>query len=156
MVFSVKANKNKIIAIAVLIAIICSAIFMLPSITKPAPVVYPASTEDERIEFLNSFSWQVGTAPIESREVTIPSEFSEVYSNYNEMQKAQGFDLEDYKGLVCTQYIYLVENYPLEGKLVHATLLVNNDNIIGGDISCAEVDGFMHGFAIDSKAYGEK
>ena len=27
--------------------------------------------------------------------------------------------------------------------------------VIGGDVACAEVDGFMHGFAPDSARYGE-
>ncbi|MFI3205731.1 MAG: DUF4830 domain-containing protein [Clostridia bacterium] len=155
MVFSVKANKGKIIAIAILLAIVISAALMLPKITTTTTEEFSAVTLDERIEFLNSFGWQITREAIESREVTIPKEFSEVYETYNEMQKAQGFDLEEYKGLICTQYIYMVENYPLEGSEVHATLLVYDGKVIGGDISCAESDGFMHGFSVDSKAYGE-
>ena len=38
---------------------------------------------------------------------------------------------------------------------MYATLLVQGDLIIGGDVACGEIDGFMHGFAPDSARYGE-
>ena len=33
--------------------------------------------------------------------------------------------------------------------------MVQGGIILGGDIACAEVDGFMHGFAKDSAYYGD-
>ena len=84
----------------------------------------------------------------------IPREFNDVYKNYNAMQQAQGFDLAPYSGQVVTQYKYLITNYPDETE-VYATLLVYGEVIIGGDVACGKVDGFMHGFAKDSARYGE-
>ena len=84
----------------------------------------------------------------------IPAQFNDVYTTYNVMQKAQGFDLKPYAGETCTQYKYKVTNYPGEQE-VYATLLVYGKLIVGGDLACAEVDGFMHGFAADSARYGE-
>ncbi len=155
MVFSVKANKNKIIAVLILLVILILGIIFMPSMFNSETAEVMGETPEQRIEFLESFGWEITPEPIEEREVIIPTEFSEVYEKYNTMQKSQGFDIEPYKGIVCMQYIYMVENYPETDKEVHATLLVCEGKIIGGDISCAEADGFMHGFAIDSKAYGE-
>ena len=84
----------------------------------------------------------------------IPAQFNDVYQNYNAMQQAQGFDLAPYAGEVVTQYKYKVTNYPGETE-VFATLLVYGRLIIGGDLACAEANGFMHGFAADSARYGE-
>lgn len=154
MVFSVKANKNKIIAaVAVVIILLCGIIF-LPNIFE-AEESYSGETNSQRIEFLNSFGWEVGDDSIDERNVTIPSQFSDIYTTYNVMQIAQGYDLEPYAGEICTQYIYLVENYPDEDGEIHATLLVYDGVIIGGDISCSELDGFMHGFAADSEYFGD-
>ena len=66
----------------------------------------------------------------------IPSQFNDVYTAYNVMQQAQGFDLKPYAGEICTQYLYKVENYPDETE-VYATLLVYGDQIIGGDLPAA-------------------
>lgn len=117
---------------------------------------YSGETNEERVAFLQSFGWEIfPEQPAEAREVMIPAEFNDVYTTYNVMQKAQGFDLEPYAGEVCTQYKYKINNYPNETE-VYATLLVyGNLIIIGGDVSCAETDGFMHGFAVDSARYGE-
>ena len=84
----------------------------------------------------------------------IPAQFNDVYTAYNVMQQAQGFDLEPYAGQICTQYVYKVENHPGDDQ-VYATLLVYGDEIIGGDIASTAVDGFMHGFASDSAHFGE-
>ena len=103
---------------------------------------------------MESFGWQVQTEPSETREVMIPAQFNDVYTAYNVMQQAQGFDLKPYAGEICTQYLYKIDNYPDETE-VYATLLVYGDMIVGGDVACAEVDGFMHGFAPDSARFGE-
>lgn len=87
------------------------------------------------------------------REVVIPAEFSDVYTAYNEMQNAQGFDLKPYAGEKCTQYRYIVTNYPNTNDTVIATLLVFGDRIVGGDLAADTADGFMHGFASNSEPY---
>lgn len=115
---------------------------------------YSGETNKERVAFLQSFGWEIDPEPAEVRKIMIPAQFDDVYTAYNAMQKAQGFDLEPYAGEVCTQYKYKINNYPNETE-VYATLLVYGKVIIGGDISSAETDGFMHGFAADSARYGE-
>lgn len=154
MVVSLKANRKRIIAFLLLAVIVAGACLFLQSRGQEERQPIPGGTNEERVAFLQGFGWQVLTEPAETREVMIPAQFNDVYTAYNVMQKAQGFDLEPYAGEICTQYLYKVENYPNEPE-VYATLLVYGDQIIGGDVACAEVDGFMHGFAPDSARFGE-
>ncbi|MCI9116189.1 DUF4830 domain-containing protein [Acutalibacter sp. JLR.KK004] len=157
MVVSLKANKKRVIAFLVLAAVVVGACIFLrmekeQEPQQPQEIV--GETNEERVAFLQSFGWEVEAQAAETREVMIPAEFNDVYTAYNAMQQAQGFDLLPYAGQVCTQYKYRITNYP-EKTEVFATLLVYGRIVIGGDVACAEVDGFMHGFAPDSARYGE-
>lgn len=154
MVLSLKANRKRILAVLIVIAIVVGGFIIIPKLTT-TPVKHYGETAVQRREFLNAFGYVISEEPIDVRTVTIPKEFNDVYTKYNIMQKAQNFDLKPFKGKECQQFIYLISNYPNTSKEIHATLLVYQGVIIGGDVSCAEVDGFMHGFAMDSARYGE-
>ena len=151
MVLSVGANKKRILAVVLLIGLAVGAFFLIPR--EPEAVVYPGLTHEERIGFLQSFGWTVEEEPQDMREIVIPAEFSPVYAAYNEMQNAQGFDLKPYAGEKCTQFRYIITNYPNCTETVFATLLVYEGKIIGGDVAVETADGFMHGFAPGSAAY---
>ncbi len=142
MFVSLKANKKRIAAFAVLVLAVVGAWFFLRKDSAPQEV-QPVEAAGE-----------VESPAAETREVMIPAQFNDVYENYNAMQQAQGFDLRPYAGEVCTQYKYHITNYPGETE-VFATLLVRGRLIIGGDVACAKAAGFMHGFAKDSARYGE-
>lgn len=157
MFVSLKANKKRITAFIILAAAVIAACLFLRwqgGGEPEKPPVISGGTNEERLSYLAGFGWQVESEPAETREVMIPREFNDVYQNYNAMQQAQGFDLAPYSGEVVTQYKYLITNYPNETE-VYATLLVYGDIVIGGDVACGKVDGFMHGFAKDSARYGE-
>lgn len=156
MVVSLKANRKRIIAFLILVVVVVGACLFLRSGggEEPAQEISGA-TNEERVQFLESFGWQITAEPAETREVMIPVQFNDVYQTYNVMQKSQGFDLKPYAGQTCTQYKYKINNYPNETE-VYATLLVCGELIVGGDVSCAEANGFMHGFAADSARFGEE
>ena len=156
MFVSMKASSKRIIAFLFLAAAVVAAVAYLRwgKGTEPQAQTFTGETNEERVAFLQSFGWQTEAGPAETREVMIPAQFNDVYQNYNAMQQAQGFDLAPYAGEVVTQYKYKVTNYPGETE-VFATLLVYGRLIIGGDLACAEANGFMHGFAADSARYGE-
>lgn len=99
----------------------------------------------DRLDFLEFFGWEVDEASELEQDIVIPSEFNEVYTEYNELQKAQGLDLEKYKGKKAKQYTYTITNYS-NGIVADARVIVYKDRIIGGDISSRELSGFMHGF----------
>ena len=156
MFVSMKASKKRIIAILILAAAVVGAVLYLRWDRGGAaePKQFFGETNEERIAFLQSFGWQTETGPAETREVMIPAQFDDVYQNYNAMQQAQGFDLAPYAGEIVTQFKYKITNYPGETE-VFATLLVYGRVIVGGDLACAQANGFMHGFAPDSARYGE-
>lgn len=100
-------------------------------------------TNEDRVAFFKQFGWEVNVTPIEEKEVTIPSEFDKIFLGYNELQKQQGLDLSKYKRKDVTLYTYEITNYPdYEGK-VYGSILVYRGKVIGGDLSTADVNGFV-------------
>lgn len=154
-IYSVKTSKTKIAAVILAIIVAAAAIIMTVAKKEAQPtnddslISYMAEDAAQRTAFLSQFGWQISDDPIEVSEVIIPAEFDTGYTQYNEMQKAQGLDLEPYKGLRAKRWTYDVLNYPgYEGKsgFVQANLIVYEGRIIGGDICSLEQGGFMQGF----------
>lgn len=102
---------------------------------------------EERIEFLKQFGWEVEKTPLNETKVVVPSEFDTVFSGYNELQKKQGLDLSKYKKKEVTRYTYLITNYDGYDGRVFASLIVYRNKVIGGDICTESGDGFIHGFS---------
>ena len=102
-------------------------------------------TNEDRVEFIRQFGWEIEEAAVEVTEVTLPEEFDEVYETYNELQKSQGLDLSKYRGETAKRWSYRVLNYPGEPGEVLCNLLICGSRIIACDICKAEMDGFMQG-----------
>lgn len=111
-----------------------------------------AETEKQRLGFARQFGWEIDTEPVEVREVVIPSQFSDVYENYNKIQLEQGFDLSDYKGERAKRWTYRVTNYPGTADVVYINMLIKNGKVIGGDVCSTALGGFMHGFSPEANA----
>ncbi|MCR4924691.1 MAG: DUF4830 domain-containing protein [Clostridiales bacterium] len=162
-VVSVKSSKKKItlmlmaMGVLLLIAIGLGVNKMVQS-TLASGTNSSASNNEERCAFLSQFGWEVSPEPIEVKEVVIPAEFDEVYNKYNEIQKNQGFDLEKYASMRVKRWTYEVKNYPgyENSSAIRANLLVYDSMVIGGDISCIELNGFMHGFEKENTAVAEQ
>ena len=147
-VVSVKTGKKRMILVlaallAVLTALLAAA--KLLGTAHGADSLPAGETNGERLAFLAGYGWEAEEEPVELREVVIPDEFDDVYLRYNEVQKAQGMDLLPYAGKTCSQWIYNVTNYPSE-EAVHASILVLDGKIIGGDLSSTEIDGSLCAF----------
>lgn len=69
------------------------------------------------------------------QEVYVPIKFNEKYEQYNQVQKAQGLDLEPYKGEKCKLYVYLLSDFEIDGEQAFMSVMVYRDRVIGGDIS---------------------
>ncbi len=112
-----------------------------------APEAYVLKTETDRQEFIRSMGWETSKEYQDCRSVTIPEEWSEVYDKYNQLQKQQGFDLEQYKGRTVEVYTYPVLNYEghTDKDCMQLTLMVCDNKLIGGDVCCTELGGFMQG-----------
>lgn len=108
------------------------------------------NNNQDRIEFLKQFGWEVKEMAIEQKEVKIPSEFDKVFVGYNDLQKQQGLDLSKYRRKNVTRYTYEITNYPDYEGVVYANILVYRGKVIGGDICSADINGFVVSF--DGKA----
>lgn len=69
------------------------------------------------------------------QEVYVPVTFNDRYEQYNQLQKAQGLDLEPYKGEKCRLYMYLLADFEAENEQAFMSVMVYRDRVIGGDIS---------------------
>ncbi len=154
-VYSVRAGTLKFLTLVVLTlaAVITLAVFTRPeSITAGAAVnesiKYSGvkSAEDAR-SFLEQFGWQTDPAPVESGSFTLPSDFDRALAGYNEIQRAQGLDLSKYTKKTVTRYTFTVTNYKGYEGTVYANVIVYKNKVVGGDISSASPDGFLHGFS---------
>ncbi len=100
---------------------------------------------DNNIEFLNSYGWDVCKNYTDKCKIIIPDPFDNVYENYNRLQLEAGLDLLPYCGKSGTRYTYQVTNYPIDvHDTVYANVIVIDNTCVGGDIMTLPLDGFMH------------
>ena len=64
----------------------------------------PGETVTDRVTFAKSLGYSISEQYETKKEIVIPSVFSDVYENYNALQKNNGFDLSAYKGEQATVY----------------------------------------------------
>ncbi len=148
-VMTAKVNKKKIAIVAVaVVALIVLICVLAGGKDSKVPTEQPTSisTNDGRVKFLSDFGWEVTPAPVETQQVKIPAETTEVYDRYNALQMSQGFDLTQYAGKTATRYVYEIRNYPEATDPVYATLLIYKDQVIGGDITNTSASGVVQGF----------
>lgn len=148
MVMTAKVNLKKIlIGLAAAAAVILLLILVLGGKKDAQPTnAVAVSGNDARVEFLKDHGWQVVNSPVESGQVRIPQEQTQVFSRYNELQKSQGYDLSKYAGEAVMRYVYKVENYPGATDPVYATLLVHKNQVIGGDVTNTAANGVVQSF----------
>ena len=155
-IFTTKVNKKKLLTGAVFVLAIILLVIIISTMSKEAwNEATPTSvvkTNEERVSYLTALGWEISDEPIEEQVITIPKEFDDVYTQYNEIQLKQGFDLTKYAGLEATRYTYEVKNHPdTTGKVV-ADIIVYRNKIIAGDIQSTAMDGFMSGLDFPEKA----
>ena len=147
-VMTTKVNKKKIAvilgAVAAFIAVLVLLLSGRQSVSTGADM--SISSNDDRIRFLASFGWEVVTSPAETSQVRIPAETNEVFDRYNALQKAMGYDLAPYAGKTVMRYVYTIKNYSGATEPVYATILIANNQVIGGDITDTSATGKIQGF----------
>lgn len=102
-----------------------------------------AKDEKSRLDYICSLGYTPLKEGGETTVITIPTEFSAVYTEYNRIQLKAGFDLSKHKGCDVIRYTYMLEDFPPEDYAV-VNLLILEGEIIGGDISSRRLDGFMY------------
>lgn len=147
MFMTARVDLKKILVILGLIAaLILGAVWLFGGEADVATAAPAVSTNDGRVQFLQSFGWQVAASPLESSQVKIPRESSEIFDRYNRLQQSQGYDLTQYAGKTVMRFVYKIENYPGATEPVYATLLVHKNRVIGGDITDTAAKGQIRGF----------
>lgn len=103
-----------------------------------------AETNADRVAFVKSLGLVPDDNNVQNKSVTIPVKFSQVYKNYNALQKQAGYNLENYNGSSVTVYTYPVGKIkPDNGDEYYVNLIVYKNRIIGGDISSRNFYGEM-------------
>ena len=149
MIMTAKVNMKKVLIVLAAIAAVLIGIIALAGGKDTTTTSATISDNDSRVNFLKHFGWEVTTSPIESGQVRIPTETTEVYDRYNQLQKSQGYDLTLYAGKKVMRYVYKVTNYPGATDPVYATILVYKNQIIGGDVTNTAASGKVQSFRMD-------
>lgn len=124
------------------VKIFAAAVFVL---ALAAAVIFPLSRNGgrraESAEDVGEHLVSQGIKAVYQSEkaITIPAEFSEVYSRYNDLQRENGFNLLPHRGHSAVLYTFTLSD------LSEAHVIVCCGEIVGGDISTAALGGEMRG-----------
>ena len=97
-IYSLRASTLKFFAVVcVALVTVITLIAFVPAygedskyVSKNMDIDYTGvKTNEDRVEFLSQFGWEVKPEVTEAVEVTIPSEFDKVFTGYNEIQNRQ-------------------------------------------------------------------
>ena len=103
-IFTAKLPRRKLALGSAAAAFLCCA--ALAFFLRPPAAVSVVSLPDpkgvrsnqDRIEYLAQYGWQVSEQPTAVQELQIPDTLGESYQDYLSLQSSQGFDLEKYAG----------------------------------------------------------
>ena len=145
-IYTFKLNKKTFGILTAVVLIIVGLVITLVSCTKKedAQTTVKLSEKEEMLQYVQSLGYTLDEERYQEKQVVIPSEFDEVYTKYNQLQKDSGFDLEKYKGKKVTLYTIGIKDYK-DAQDVLCDLLVYKGKVIGGAVYTADVSGFMHG-----------
>ena len=104
---------------------------------EPTATVYnfdKVKSNSDRVKFLAQFGIEVDKTPEKECVVKIPREFDALMQSYNELQKKQGLDLENYAGQEATRYTYRVTNAPEGDGETYADIILIKGRVIAGDV----------------------
>ena len=147
MIMTAKVDMKKILTIVGAVAALIVAVLLLFGGNETTETAAPAvSGNDGRVKFLQDFGWEVAASPVESSQVKIPEDTSDVFRRYNALQQSQGYDLTKYAGKNVMRYVYKVTNFPGATEPVYATVLIYQNQVIGGDITDTAAKGQIRPF----------
>ena len=149
-VISVKSEKAKMLFasfLALVLLTIGGIVYVSADISTPVSrqgaFSMKAETPEERIAFFRQFGYEVNESPTEVKEVVVPTEFDEMYNEYNELQKKQGLDLSKYKNKRVTRYTYEATGYENCSDVVFVNIIVYRNTVIACDVSSTDPEGFV-------------
>lgn len=150
---SLRPSRRMIYSIAALAA--AGILLLVLFCRKPHSEFSERSTElrtnAQRVNYIKSLGWSVQPKPIETLRLLLPKPLTEPYLSYNQLQKKQGFDLDNYDGKQITRYTYSVTNYPRRPDGVQLNLYLYQDIPIAGDVIAVGENGFRAGLTFPGK-----
>lgn len=154
MIMTAKVNPKKAIVLLLAAAALLVGLILLchredpvspttaaPDATAPTAEASGAASNEDRVKFLTQLGWDAAASPVQTGRIKIPATEDPVFSRYNDLQKSIGYDLSAYAGKICNRYVYKIRNYPGASAPVYATVLVYENQIIGGDITDTSPQG---------------
>lgn len=139
-----KFTRKRALFTLFLVAAVIVLLIFARSVFFPG-VEYDLDTLDGREAYLNSLGWEIDRDSESFRTVVVPDELEGIMLQYNRMQQAQGYDLNEHLGESCRQYSYELTNYTDSDGTVLVTLYIQDGELIAADIHNTAVNGFMHG-----------
>lgn len=115
-----------LVAVLIILKLYCDAV----KLEKYYNEKYGVFSKDDVLKFANAYSSEDIYDNIETVLKTIPYEFNETYTSYNEIQKEQGFDLSKYKG----QKVELFYCRESEDSESYAVIIVYKNKVIGASL----------------------
>lgn len=143
----VKLTKKRICVISLSVAVfaLLLTVFLMGAKSDKRERV-DISNGQTLVDYLKSYGWNVEPQPLEKELIYIPSDFNDVYSDYNELQKKQGFDLTRHKGEEVYRYTFRLDDCNSDENVRINLLVQKNGTVIGGDVCSVELNGFMKEF----------
>lgn len=150
------SKKSKLVLLCVLCAVVlmivsvcfCAVRMSVPDTAycqKMGEYSTAFETRQDIQEFAQQFSLEFDEL-YSAQQVYIPVAFNSTYDSYNELQKLQGLDLENYKGKRCELYIYKLKDYTIDDAQAYITVVVYKKSVIAGHISTSVEDSTMYTF----------
>lgn len=156
-ILTAHVSKKKIfrILLAVITVVVVLLLCILPHPSENTETETVLKNNADRIAYLQSLGWEVAPEPTESLQLLLPETLPTNYIAYNQIQLAQGFDLNTCCGKQLTRYTYTVNNYPDYPKGVQLNLYICEDRVAAGDIIATGVNGFQAGILFPRQAASE-
>jgi hypothetical protein len=123
--------------LGVILAVVIIFIILAGQIVSADLNGIDGSTNAKRMSYLKGIGLNADDSNVTHKDILIPENFNDVYSNYNALQKKSGFDLTNFRGKYAVLYTYsLNSEYDIH-------LIVYKNRIIGGDIAALNINGEM-------------
>ena len=151
LIWTARFSRRRAVILVVLLGVILALVVLLAGSHNQTEQTAQLSTNESRVEYLQSYGWEVNPEPMETLQFLLPKELPEPYITYNELQKQQGFDLTACCGKQVERYTYEVTNYPDRPDGIQVNLYVCNGAPVAGDVCCPGADGFQQGLAFPEK-----
>lgn len=141
----VKQIQRKRLSLAALVVLAAAVLALLVCARGSRGVMslpYRVETPEGRQAYLRALGWESDPATENVEERTLPETFDAVLTEYNALQRSQGFDLTPYLGKTVT--VVTCEGAASEdGTPVLLTLWICDGVVIAGDAHTTALDGWM-------------